>query len=173
MMNETDNKRVVPAPGEDLASMGPLEPQAIRDLLESQDTRTLGKVLRKLHPADLGRMLGELSRDEKLTLFKRLTPAAAGEMLNEGDKESRKEIVEQADLKRVTNVVEKLPSDEAPDLLGDIDNALAERVLQSLDAGSSRQKDGPLTLPFSAGRRVSTGNTSSPGANRAASGLTP
>ena len=86
-----------------------------------------------LHPADMGQLLGHMPFDEARQLFDWLNVELGSEVLTELDSEFRALILEEAQPERLAALVDQLDTDDATDVLGDLPDEVAHKVLPSLE----------------------------------------
>lgn len=122
---------------------------AIRqDRLEDLRTEILD-----LHPADLGDLLEGLSRDERTTVLRTFGEELAPELLIEVEGVVLDDVLEHLDDQVISENLTELNSDDAIDLLEDLDEDAKQRILSSLPAAERWAVEDALRYPeFSAGR---------------------
>ena len=99
-----------------------------------QDTAQL---LVHLHPADIAYSLEKLGEDEKIGLFQQLDTGMASRVIAELSEFSRDQILESLSHQQIIEIVERLDSDDAADLLAGVPVEIAEKVLTSIDVKDS------------------------------------
>lgn len=111
---------------------------ALRRLVESGEPAKLDKALTLLHPADLAVVLPELDRAARRAVVDRLLHLRkAGPTLSEIPHARLEAILADLDDDVVTDVVRRLPPDDAADLIQDLPPARSARVLDALGLGAA------------------------------------
>ena len=86
------------------------------------------KTISDLHPADVAQIISQLHVDEKTAIFSSLADKTAAEALHELEPMLGAIIVSNIDTKKALGVLEKMPVDEAADIIGDLAEEKAEEV---------------------------------------------
>ncbi len=93
-----------------------------------------------LHSADLAHLLGSLPRDEAEHLFDALPAGICAETLADLDETFRQELLEDAPPERILRLVQELETDDAADVLAQVDDELVDSILPTLaDAAAVRR----------------------------------
>ncbi len=112
------------------ASTEPIE--RIRRALEEDDLTTAQAILRDPHPADQVKILNQLGDDELDRCLDLYAPAEIGQLFSESHGRLREHLLAYYSPETLSEVVETLDSDEAADLLQELEDPEAERVLARL-----------------------------------------
>lgn len=104
--------------------------EMVRNLLRSEDKSGLKEILSSSHPADVARLMNDMSFDECRSVFFQLTPQIASEVIMEINDEVRDYILEDMESNRVGEIVDHMASDDAADLLGTLSHEEAKKVLK-------------------------------------------
>jgi magnesium transporter len=91
--------------------------------------------LRSQHPADIAEALTALERTEALAIFNWLDNARAAQVLEEIDSDSSRYLIEHAPPGRIADLLDRLPMDDAADVVADLSEdspEAAEQVLADL-----------------------------------------
>ncbi len=91
----------------------PLEPK-----LSTVSLTVPRQMVSALHPADIADIISRVSHEEGVALFKGLDPNVAAESLHELQPDVQKAIIDSLHKNLATDIVERMPPDEAADLLG-------------------------------------------------------
>src|SRR5262245_38760771 len=91
--------------------------EELRTLLEAADLPALRERLAPIHPADLAGVLRELPIDQRVTVFRLLAREQAGAVLSEMDNESLLALVQALDQGEVSEILDRMPPDEAADVV--------------------------------------------------------
>lgn len=89
--------------------------------------------LETLHPADAASVLSHLPFERSKEVFHWLTDKQAGEVLTELDDNFRARLLEDHAPEQIASLVDKLDTDDAADLLADLPEAKANRILPDLE----------------------------------------
>ncbi|MFQ5441122.1 MAG: magnesium transporter [Thermodesulfobacteriota bacterium] len=121
--------------------------EEIKELLESRDREAVEKLLSGLHASDIGRMFKGLDEEEALALFRMLTDIMASEVLLELDEHMRDRLLSSIRPERLVNVVEKMESDDAADIISELPDEHARHVLDGIDKEESIEVQKLLAYP--------------------------
>lgn len=111
---------------------------ALRRLIEGGHAGKLDKALSLLHPADVALVLPELDRAARRVVIDRLLHLRkAGPTLSEIPHARLRAILEDLDDGVVTDVVKRLPPDDAADLIQDLPAERSARILDALGLGAA------------------------------------
>ncbi|OGC11039.1 hypothetical protein A3K48_00700 [candidate division WOR-1 bacterium RIFOXYA12_FULL_52_29] len=95
------------------------------------------KTISDLHPADVAQIISQLHVDEKTAIFSSLADKTAAEALHELEPMLGAIIVSNIDTKKALGVLEKMPVDEAADIIGDLAEEKAEELLRLMKVGKA------------------------------------
>jgi len=127
--------------------------RAVRDALASSDTQRVEHLVEDLHPADVADLLEHLSSDERALLIAIIRHQFEPETLSYLDDTVREEVLELLGPREVAAAVAELDSDDALDLLEDLDEESKRRILDNIPAEERAILEQGLTYPEdSAGR---------------------
>ena len=102
----------------------------VRRLYRRKARSALGKVLTKIHPAELAWMFRHLTTRERHDIFNMLKePEWIGDFLSELDESIRLELVSTLQPKRIAEIVTPMSPDDQADLLDELPDELREQVL--------------------------------------------
>lgn len=102
-------------------------------LLEAGDEEALSALAGELSPGDLSEVLRPFGREHTAAILRRLPPDKLPEVLAEIDKRSVGALFDLLDVDAIADLIEEMPSDEATDLLGDLDAHQARRILAAME----------------------------------------
>jgi magnesium transporter len=121
---------------------------AVLGLVAQGDEAGVRERLTDLHPADLADLLESLEETEqRVWLFRLLTPDMASEAIREVNDQTRNDIVENLSDARVTAVLERLDTDDAADLLGDVPEERQQVLLDRASPEVRRDVEDLLAYP--------------------------
>ncbi len=93
--------------------------------------------LEKLHPADLARILDDLSHQQRDEIVRSLDDAHVADALEELDSDEAADILEEIDDERASDILEEMRPDMAADVVADLDEDRAEALLNLMDREDS------------------------------------
>ncbi len=95
------------------------------------------KRLESLHPADLARILDELSYQQRDEIVRSLDDEHIADALEELDSDDAADILEEIDDERASDILEEMRPDMAADVVADLDEERAEALLNLMDREDS------------------------------------
>jgi magnesium transporter len=101
-------------------------------LLHDGEEQALQIFLRLVRPEDIAEWLDLLSAEDRTRILESLDAEAAGTVLADTTASIRAELVEDIDPERLARIAEAMPADEAADLIGELELADSEEVLQRI-----------------------------------------
>lgn len=120
----------------------------IESLLETGSDATLRAAVADLHPADTAELIEGLeSYDQQLRVFGLLDAEHASEALRDMNEATQASLVESLSNARVAAVVERLDSDDAADLLGEVPEHRQREILDRANPEVSRDVEELLAYP--------------------------
>jgi magnesium transporter len=102
------------------------------DAADRGDAERLRELLAALHPADVADLMGFLSSDYRDEVLLHLDPEALAEILSELDTEIREEVLETVAPATLAKALEELDSDDAADLVDDLEDDKRAAVLAAM-----------------------------------------
>ncbi|MDI6731766.1 MAG: CBS domain-containing protein [Candidatus Margulisbacteria bacterium] len=88
------------------------------------------KHLTDLHPADIAHIISQVHTEEKTAIFQSLSEKAAAESLHELEPKIQAMLLLTIDTKKALAILERMPVDEAADVLGDLPEEKTEEFLR-------------------------------------------
>ena len=85
--------------------------------------------LREIHPADLGQLMEDLDRDERVEVMTALGHEAAAETLAEAEPEVQTDVMKSLPSDLAADILEEMSPDDATDVLTDLPPARAEKLI--------------------------------------------
>ncbi len=102
----------------------------VRRLYRRKAWSALGRVLKKIHPAELSWIFRHLTARERQVIFGMLKePEQIGEFLSELDESIRLELVSSLSPEGISEMIASMSSDDVADLLDTLDERLRQKVL--------------------------------------------
>lgn len=98
-----------------------------------KNTSEVGRILDRVHSADLAEWLQALDRDEARRVLRELDTEERAELFLFAEDATVKVLVDLLDADQLVEIVEELPADEVVDLLALADDAKSEEVLRQVD----------------------------------------
>lgn len=93
--------------------------------------------LGKLHPADLARILDDLSHQQRDELMRTLDDETVADTLEELDSDEAADILEGIEEGRASDILEEMNPDAAADIVADLDQEKADKLLSLMDSEES------------------------------------
>jgi Mg/Co/Ni transporter MgtE len=100
------------------------------DRQEQQGAANLLAVVDELHPADLAKMLQDLSDKRRVEVATALSDTRLADVLEELPDDQQVQILESMDVERAADVLESMDPDDAADLLGELPDEEKEKLLE-------------------------------------------
>ena len=88
------------------------------------------KSITNLHPADVAQIISQVQAEQKTAIFSALSEKTAAEALHELEPMIGAVLISTLDTKKALGVLEKMPIDEAADIIGDVPVEKAEELLR-------------------------------------------
>jgi magnesium transporter len=133
----------------------------LRSALEKGAMRRVQRVLNSMHPAEIASLLESLPAAKREIVWEFVDPDSEGEVLIELNDEVRADLIGGMDAEDLIAATEGLELDDLADLIGDLPEAVNERVLRSMDAQDRERLRTVLAYPEdSAGGLMNTDTVS-------------
>ena len=104
------------------------------DAADRGDGARMAELVGALHPADVADLMGFLTADYRAEVVPHIPPDALAEILSELETNLREEVLEIVAPATLAKALEELDSDDAADVVDDLDDAKRESVLAALPA---------------------------------------
>jgi Mg2+ transporter MgtE len=88
------------------------------------------KTIADLHPADVAQIISQARTDERSAIFSALSEKTAAESLHELEPVIGAMLLTTIDTKKALSILEKMPSDEVADIIGDLPPEKSEELLR-------------------------------------------
>jgi magnesium transporter len=105
----------------------------ICQLIEQKEFSKLKTFLKEIHPADIAQLINELPEEYRLLTFRLLNAEIASDVLPELYDDIQDELVNKIKEVRLLKILDEMDSDEATDILADLEQTRTENLLQKLD----------------------------------------
>ena len=128
--------------------------RSVSDALDTGNTEEARKIAADLHEADLADLLENLDRDERLQLTRALGTDFDLEVLTYLDDWVREEIVEALEPRHLASSLADLHSDDAVDIIEDLDEEAQQRVLAALPKADRLVIEESLSFPEDSAGRI-------------------
>jgi len=109
---------------------GPLTPIKLRISREK---------LREIHPADLGQLMEDLNRDDRLEVMTVLEHDDAAEALAEAEPEVQSDVMKSLPSELAADILEEMSPDEATDVLTDLPAERADELINLMQAEEAKE----------------------------------
>ncbi len=125
----------------------------IKDDLDAENVASIRTRVRFLQPADVADLINRLSGDQRRSFVGAIRPVLDPEVVTYIEENIREEILDILGVQGFAKAVSKLDSDDALDLIADLDEDQMRAVLRAIPAGERAFLEEVLTYPEdSAGR---------------------
>ncbi|MEQ9627222.1 MAG: magnesium transporter [Roseitalea porphyridii] len=128
--------------------------RSVSDALDAGNTEEARKIAADLHEADLADLLENLDRDERLQLTQALGTDFDLEVLTYLDDWVREEIVEALEPRHLASSLADMHSDDAVDIIEDLDEEAQQRVLAALPKADRLVIEESLSFPEDSAGRI-------------------
>ncbi len=119
--------------------------EAVRRLYRKQAIGGLQKILPKIYPSDLARILSAFPDEDALKLFMLISaPDVAAKTLKQLDADLQEHLLQEGDYDRILKVLEELPPDDRADILRQLNPEVAKRYMGGMDRDILRELEGLL-----------------------------
>ncbi|MDD4756126.1 MAG: magnesium transporter [Prolixibacteraceae bacterium] len=106
----------------------------VKELIEFNKVQELKLLIDPLHPADIAEMMDDLSLDEARSIYLLLEDEKASDVLVEIPENDRKKILNVLPPELIaTKFIEYMDSDDAADIVADLDEVLKQEVLKEIE----------------------------------------
>lgn len=109
----------------------------IRELVRARASTLLLNIIADIHAADIASILNRLDIEDQKYVFDLLDLHTASAVLLEIDASAREALLESLPIEKITSYVEVLASDDAADLVAELNPQVAEKVLRAMPARES------------------------------------
>jgi len=121
--------------------------EELHALLSEGEEESLRIFLQLVRPEDIAEWLDLLSVDDRQLIVSVLDHDAAGTVLTDTTPSIRAELVDEIEPERLARIAEAMPADEAADLIGELEVAESEEVLQHISEEDEEVLRHLLTYP--------------------------
>lgn len=104
----------------------------LQQMLEDRDSVAISSQLNNFHPSDIATILSSLSIDEAKYAFGLLDDEVSAESLMEFDEDYREKFIKHLSTSELVRQVENLESDDAADLLGELEEEEKDEIISQL-----------------------------------------
>ena len=115
--------------------------------IREKDLRSLKRLIDAMRAADVADLIEHLDQEERLFVIDLLKPEGAGEVLLEVEAPVQERIISDLDNKLITEIVQKLDSDDAADLVGDLPAERAREIIETVEEEVSLELQKLLPYP--------------------------
>ncbi|MCW0482591.1 magnesium transporter [Gaoshiqia sediminis] len=106
----------------------------LQSLIEQEESREVLRMLEGLHPADIAEIMEELTMDEAKYLYLQLDGELASDVLIEIPENDRRRFLKVIPPEVIARqFIEHMDSDDAADIVGDLEDHMKEAVLQEIE----------------------------------------
>lgn len=106
---------------------------ALQKMVRRRGTSHIRKIVSKLHPADVAKLLRHFDPDEQWLIFSIIDDAEfAAEILSETDAETSEQLIRHAEPSRIATILRAMSPDDLTDLLDQLPDDLRQSILSFL-----------------------------------------
>ena len=105
----------------------------VRNKIETKDESWLTSNVLELHYADVAEIIDKLSNDEAKYIYFLVDEDTQADILMELDEEVRDRFIASLSTKEIAGQLEKLDSDDAADILGELSKAQIQEVISQME----------------------------------------
>lgn len=107
---------------------------SLKEAIEKNDSKLALSMLAELHPADIAEVFEILDMEEVIALFPLLDPEIGADVIAELEEDDRERLLRVLPSEIIARqILDKMDSDDAADLLGDMDEHRQEEVLSQME----------------------------------------
>ncbi|MFH1642380.1 MAG: CBS domain-containing protein [Nanoarchaeota archaeon] len=92
-----------------------------------------------LHPEDIADIMEDLSHKERILIFNSLTDRKAAKTLIEAEEEVQDSVLKSFKLKKIKDLLENIPTDQAADIISLMPDAKGQEILKSMRIDTSKK----------------------------------
>jgi len=108
--------------------------ESVKRLLRRGATKSLQNIIKKTHAADLSLVFRELSGENRIKMFNLMDdPEQKGDLFSELEETVFLEIMEHMAIEEVVDVFENMAADDAAELLGHLEEEVADAILEKMN----------------------------------------
>ncbi len=137
MAEQEENNESRPVEPRELIEVDDELIQDIEDIVKSRSEFLLLNILQDLYPADMAHIINRLAVDDTNFVFNLLPNEIGSEVLLDLDDAHRQQLLKTLPQPKLTELVDKMDSDDAADIVGELSDEKAEGVLETMDVQDS------------------------------------
>ncbi len=108
--------------------------ESVKRLLRRGATKSLQNIIKKTHAADLSLVFRDLSSENRIKMFNLMDDSEQkGDLFSELEETVFLEIMEHMPIEEVVDVFENMAADDAAELLGHLDEDIADAILEKMN----------------------------------------
>jgi len=120
------------------AFAGPMTPVKLRISREK---------LREIHPADLGQLMGDLNRDDRVEVMTALEHEAAADALAQAEPGVQSDVMQSLPSELAADILEEMAPDDAADVFKDLPPERADELINLMEAEDAKEVKELLKYP--------------------------
>lgn len=121
--------------------------QAFIDLLHEGTLAQVERELHELHPAEIAHLLEALPREQRQAVWNLVSTEQEGDILLQVNDDVRERLIRSMDNSELLAAAEGLETDDLADILSDFPDAVAEQVLEAMDAQHRERLKAVMSYP--------------------------
>lgn len=107
--------------------------EQVEALIETQDDKTLKRLMDSFHFADIAEILDELNLEEAMYVIKLLDSETTSDVLMELDEDNREKVLKNLSSKEIAEEVDELDTDDAADIIAELPEARRLEVIAHIE----------------------------------------
>jgi magnesium transporter len=105
----------------------------VENLIEINDNKSLQKLLKEFHHADIAEILDELDLEEAVYVIKLLDSETTSDILMELDEDVREKVLQNLSAKEIAEEIEELDTDDAADIISELSEERRQEVISHIE----------------------------------------
>jgi magnesium transporter len=130
--------------------------QRVRKVIEDNDLDALRVLLANRHPADIADVIDRLDDEDKVTVFRLLSPRQAADVLDETSTEATRELLENLPDEEVGDLLDSLPMDDVAEILSEDVPDRVQELLAAMEPSDAAEVRSLLSYPPQSAGRLMT-----------------
>jgi magnesium transporter len=130
--------------------------QRVRKVIEDNDLDALRVLLANRHPADVADVIDRLDDEDKVTVFRLLSPRQAAHVLDETSTEATRELLENLPDEEVGDLLDSLPMDDVAEILSEDVPDRVHELLATMEPSDAAEVRSLLSYPPQSAGRLMT-----------------
>jgi magnesium transporter len=130
--------------------------QRVRHVLAAEDLDGLRVLLLNRHPADIAEVIDRLDDDDKIRVFRQLSPLMAAAVLGETSSDATRELLEHLPTEEAGDLLDQLPMDDVAEILAEDVPERQHELLKAMEPRDAAEVRSLLSYPPQSAGRLMT-----------------